>query len=399
MQTKDFYFELPDSLIAQHPSSTRGEDKLMRLNRVTGEVSHFAFADLPRLIEKGTVMVFNNSRVRRSRVYARVLQSNDETVIANGIETVRTENQNGAIPLNGEAGYGAPETKEALLSKNQTKEPTKEVEFLLLNTIDVDGFPPSTVWKAMVKNAKRQKPGKKFVFPDGTIGTIVPYPTFDKTEFRAVCFNRPITDAWFEQNGHIPLPPYIRREDVDSDMERYQTVYAKEVGSAAAPTAGLHFTPNMLDELQARGVEIVYVTLHVGLGTFLPVRTENIEEHKMHEEFFNLSPEAARTIENAKAQGRPILAVGTTSMRTLESAWNSEKGSFDTGTRSTSIFIYPGYTFKVVDKLFTNFHTPESTLLMLVSAFAGKDHVLSAYKEAVKNEYRFFSYGDAMLLE
>ena len=200
------------------------------------------------------------------------------------------------------------------------------------------------------------------------------------------------------ENGHIPLPPYIKREDVDEDAERYQTIYAKETGSAAAPTAGLHFTEEMLAKLKAKNIEIVYVTLHVGLGTFLPVRAQNIEDHKMHEEHFFVSDETADAIERAKAEKRPVLAVGTTSMRTLESAWSTELGGLKRGWQSTSIFIYPGYKFKVVDKLFTNFHTPESTLLMLVSAFAGKDNVMAAYQEAVKKEYHFFSYGDAMLI-
>ena len=212
----------------------------------------------------------------------------------------------------------------------------------------------------------------------------------------------PITEEWFERNGHIPLPPYIRREDTEEDSERYQNVYAKEVGSSACPTAGLHFTEAMLERLKAKNIEIAYVTLHVGLGTFLPVRAEKIEDHKMHNESYYISEETAAKVNQAKKDGRPILAVGTTSVRTLESAWQGgsveEGGYLPSGHFDTSIFIYPGYSFKCVDKMFTNFHTPESTLMMLVSAFAGKANIMNAYQKAVENRYRFFSYGDAMLL-
>lgn len=361
MQTNNFYFDLPEELIAQHPSGVRGCDKLMRLDRKSGNVTHFAMADLPSLIQPGTVMVFNNSKVRRSRVYAKSVG------------------------------------KLSLFVENNPEQ--KEVEFLFLNVIVSPSSEPGFLWKAMVKNARRQKPDKKFLFSDGTEGIIEDFPDLAHTEFRVVRFSRKITEEWFEKNGHIPLPPYIKRNDIEDDSERYQTVYAKETGSAAAPTAGLHFTEPVLDALQKNGVEITYVTLHVGLGTFLPVRTENIEDHKMHEEFFHISAETAAVIEKAHAEGRPILAVGTTSMRTLESAWNKETNRVKTGTQSTSIFIYPGYTFSVVNKLFTNFHTPESTLLMLVSAFAGREHVLNAYQTAIENRYRFFSYGDAMLID
>ena len=360
MKTKDFYFDLPEELIAQHPSGIRGNDKLMRLDRFSGETQDFMMQNLPDLIESGTVMVFNNSRVRRSRLYA--------------------------MPL---ANSSAPKGAEP---------PTKEVEFLILQCLNFEGYEHGSVWKSMTRNAKRQKPGKTFRFKDGTTAEIIENPDDEGTEFRTLHFDRPLDEDWFENNGHIPLPPYIKREDVDEDAERYQTIYAKETGSAAAPTAGLHFTEEMLAKLKAKNIEIVYVTLHVGLGTFLPVRAENIEDHKMHEEQFFISDETAATIEKAKKEGRPVLAVGTTSLRTLESAWNVEKGGLERGWHSTSIFIYPGYKFKAVDKLFTNFHTPESTLLMLVSAFAGKDNIMAAYQKAVQGKYRFFSYGDAMLI-
>ena len=346
MQTKEFYFDLPEELIAQKPSGVRGEDKLMLLNRETGAVSHYAMADLVDLVDEGTLMVFNNSRVRRSRCYA-------------------IKNASG-----------------------------REQEFLFLNQMTTDG----TTWNTMVKGAKKVKAGGEYTFSDGSIGTIIDNPADNGTEFRTICFPFNLDEAWFERNGHIPLPPYIRREDDDTDSERYQTVYAKETGSSAAPTAGLHFTEPLLEKLKAKGIELEWVTLHVGLGTFLPVRSDNIEDHKMHEEWYTVNPETAAKINEAKKAGRKILAVGTTSVRTLESA-SDDNGMIQSGTRSTRIFMYPGYTFKVVDQMFTNFHTPESTLIMLVSAFAGREHILSAYKQAVENKYRFFSYGDAMLIK
>lgn len=345
MLLKDFDFDLPEELIAQHPSGIRGQDKLMLLNRKTGEIEHHKMDDLPDLILPGTLMIFNNSKVRRARC------------------------------------YGIKETT------------GREQEFMFLNQIDREG----RIWNTMVKSAKKQKPGMRYKFPDGSIGTIIEHEGNAGTEFRALQFDFTITENWFEKNGHIPLPPYIKREDTNEDSERYQNVYAKETGSAACPTAGLHFTEEMLSKLEKKGIEKTFVTLHVGLGTFLPVREEKVEEHKMHEEVFTVPEETAAKINQAKKEGRPILAVGTTSVRTLESA-SDENGTVIPGTSSTSIFMYPGYKFKVIDQMFTNFHTPESTLIMLVSAFAGREHILNAYKTAVENKYRFFSYGDAMFI-
>ncbi|MBP3710058.1 MAG: tRNA preQ1(34) S-adenosylmethionine ribosyltransferase-isomerase QueA [Treponema sp.] len=345
MLTKDFYFDLPEELIAQHPSSVRGEDKLMVLERFSGSVSHHAMGELPDFIHSGTLMVFNNSRVRRARV------------------------------------YGIKETT------------GREQEFMFLNQLDEAG----TFWNVMVKNAKKQKGGMRYMFPDGSIGTIVEDAKNAGTEFRSLRFECALDEAWFDKNGHMPLPPYIKRGDELSDAERYQTVYAKETGSAACPTAGLHFTDDMLQRLAAKGIDIAWVTLHVGLGTFLPVREAEIEKHKMHEEVYTIPAETASKVNEAKRSGRTILAVGTTSVRTLEAAC-TESGVVQEGTGSTRIFMYPGYTFKVVDEIFTNFHTPESTLLMLVSAFAGRENILRAYRAAVENSYRFFSYGDAMLI-
>ncbi len=345
MLLKEFDFNLPEELIAQHPSGIRGQDKLMLLNRKTGETEHHNMSDLPDLILPGTLMIFNNSKVRRARC------------------------------------YGIKETT------------GREQEFMFLNQLDSTG----NTWNTMVKGAKKQKPGMRYTFPDGTTGTIIERQENTGTEFRALRFESPVTEEWFEKNGHIPLPPYIKREDTEEDSERYQNIYAKETGSAACPTAGLHFTEEMLSRLSEKGIERDFVTLHVGLGTFLPVREEKIEDHKMHEEAFTVSEATAEKINQAKKEGRPVLAVGTTSVRTLESACD-ENGIVKAGTSSTHIFMYPGYRFKVIDQMFTNFHTPESTLIMLVSAFAGREHILNAYRNAVENRYRFFSYGDAMFI-
>ncbi|MDR1748487.1 MAG: tRNA preQ1(34) S-adenosylmethionine ribosyltransferase-isomerase QueA [Spirochaetaceae bacterium] len=361
METKDFYFDLPEHLIAQRPGETRGDDRLMVISRQGGGYRHCCLKDLPELIAPGTLMVFNNSRVRRARVYGLRLNP----------------------PLD------------------------RETEFLFIRPLaggrslaDMDGI----FWQVMVKNARRHKPGHCYRFPDGTCAELVPpelvspaeYRTETGGEFRVLRFDSPLDESWFDANGHIPLPPYIKREDTADDGERYQTVYAEESGSVAAPTAGLHFTQELLDRIAERGIDTAWVTLHVGLGTFLPVRTEKIEDHTMHSETYTVPEETARKVNLAKAEGRPVLAVGTTSVRTLESA--SGDGILRAGSGSTRIFIYPGYCFRIADQLFTNFHTPESTLLMLVSAFAGRDHILAAYAEAVKKQYRFFSYGDAMLI-
>lgn len=350
MNLSDFYFDLPEELIAQKPAGIRGQDRLMVLGRWTGEIGHLSMDDLPDLISPGTLMVFNDSKVRRSRCYG--------------------------TKISGDAGQGG-----------------KEQEFLFLNQTGPDG----ESWRVMVRGAKKVKFGSRYRFADGSVGEIAVREGDSGSGFRTVKFGFRLDEDWFSRNGHIPLPPYIRREDDDTDSERYQTIYARETGSSACPTAGLHFTEDMLRRLDERGVERVFVTLHVGLGTFLPVRSENIEEHRMHEETYTIPFDAAERINRARAEGRKILAVGTTSVRALESA-SDENGLVRGGSSSTGIFMYPGYKFKCVDQLFTNFHTPESTLIMLVSAFAGKESILKAYREAVERRYRFFSYGDCMLI-
>jgi S-adenosylmethionine:tRNA ribosyltransferase-isomerase len=251
---------------------------------------------------------------------------------------------------------------------------------------------PDGRWECLVNKAKKLKPGQALRFPGGVTATV----ESPEGNVRTLNFDPPATDAWIEAHGHLPLPPYIKRPDSDADAERYQTVYARETGSAAAPTAGLHFTRDLLAELRARGVEETFVTLEVGLGTFLPVRAEDVADHKMHSERYGISEQAAAALNQAKAEGRPVLAVGTTSLRTLEAAWTPE--GFPAGWNATDIFITPGYRFRAVDRLFTNFHTPESTLLMLVCAFAGQEFLLESYRQAVEARYRFFSYGDAMLI-
>jgi len=338
MKIRDFSFELPQELIAQNPPEERGTARLMVLNRETETIEHLSMQDFPDLIEPGTLVIFNNSRVRKARVYART-------------------------------------------------ETGGKVEFFFLEQVD------ERRWKCMVSRAKKQKEGKVLTFPGGLEGTI---ETVVTTNHRIVRFSGPLDDNYLEQYGHIPLPPYIKREDTVDDSERYQSVFSREIGSVAAPTASLHFTQDILDRMEQKGIQTAFITLHVGLGTFEPVRAENLLDHEMHEEVFHISDETADLVEQAKREGRPILAVGTTSIRTLESAW--QDGRLHRGMNRTSLFIYPGYEFKVVNRVFTNFHTPESTLLVLVSSFAGKEYIRRAYSEAVEKRYMFFSYGDAMLI-
>lgn len=346
MLTKDFYFDLPDSLIAQEPSEKRGEDRLLVLDKNSGEYKDMMMSDFPSLLPENSVLVVNNSKVRKARTYA-------ESVETGGV-----------------------------------------VEFLFL------GKNSNGSWKAMVTKSKRQKKGKRFVWKDSE-GKAYVYAVIEKENddgTRDVRFDSDIDESFFQTLGHVPLPPYIKREDNWKDENRYQTIYAKKEGSVAAPTAGLHFTPEIMEKIKERGIKIYEVTLHVGAGTFLPVRSEEIENHHMHTESYEISPETAEELNKAKREGKTIVAVGTTSIRTLESA-SDENGVLTSLKGDTSIFIYPGYKFKFVDNLLTNFHTPESTLLMLVSALAGKDHILTSYHHAVEEKYRFFSYGDAMFIK
>jgi S-adenosylmethionine:tRNA ribosyltransferase-isomerase len=361
MKTDDFSFDLPERLIAQYPPEKRGGGRLMVLDRGNHSLRHAMVEDLPDILDPAVIgseslLVFNNSKVRKVRL----------------------------IGVSEETGAA--------------------VEFLLVKKID------DYTWKAMVKRAKRRRPGSRYLFDGENSAEIVPVsdaagnsPAGNfPAEFRMLRFEKPADDTWLEKWGHMPLPPYIKRQDTPLDGERYQTVYARFPGSAAAPTAGLHFTAEILRRLADKGIESAFVTLHVGLGTFLPVRAENIEDHGMHEESYSIDEENAAKIEKAKAAGRRIIAVGTTSVRTLETAWRVPAegglGGLCRGEGASSIFIYPGYRFNVVDSLFTNFHTPRSTLLMLVAAFAGRDVIQQSYAEAIRKGYHFFSYGDAMLI-
>ncbi len=341
MKTSLFSFELPKHLIAQTPLKERGFSRLMVLarNGATGIVAHRKVTDLPKLLKPGTLVVFNDTRVRKARLFA---------------------------------------TNQKMGGKG---------EFLFLRSM------ANGDWECMADKMKRKRYGQMWLFPNGVVGRIV---SFSEDGTVMLNLKPPPTEEWFECFGHMPLPPYIRRTDDPADCENYQTVYAREVGSVAAPTAGLHFTPGILKALEDRGIQFAWITLKVGSGTFLPVRCEDIEAHRMHREFFHIPEETAKAVESAKRESRPILAVGTTTVRTLESAWSGTH--LRAGHSVTDLFIYPGYEFGLVDELFTNFHTPKSSLIMMVSAFAGHDRLLKAYRIAVEEEYRFYSYGDAMLI-
>ncbi|WP_319414870.1 tRNA preQ1(34) S-adenosylmethionine ribosyltransferase-isomerase QueA [Marispirochaeta aestuarii] len=337
MLTRDFSFDLPEHLIAQFPPEHRGESRLLLLDRKTGTSSDHIMAEFPELLPENSLVVFNNTRVRKSRIFG------------------RTENGG-------------------------------SVEFLLLKEREPG------LWDAVVQRRKRQKIGRRYSFPEGVEAVLV-----DKPGDRGILrFDPPLDKAYLERNGAIPLPPYIRRSADESDSERYQTVYSREEGSVAAPTAGLHFTPAILHRIRERA-EIRYVTLHVGIGTFAPIRTEHLSDHRMHTEEYEVSVETADAVNRARREKRPVVAVGTTTVRTLESAFS--EGKLAAGRNSTDLFISPGYRFKIVDHMFTNFHTPGSSLLVMVSAFAGREVILEAYAEAVRKEYRFFSYGDAMFIQ
>ena len=338
MNKSDFYYELPEELIAQTPIEPRDASRLLVYERSANTIEHKHFYDLPDYLHKGDVLVINNTRVLPARIY--------------GVKAVT----------------GAKE------------------EFLLHKRINL------TDWEVLVKPAKKASVGAKFVFSDKLSAEVIEY---EGEGLRKVRFT---FDGVFEDVlsaiGEMPIPPYIHEKL--KEQERYQTVYAKENGSSAAPTAGLHFTPELLNKLRAMGVEIVEVLLHVGLGTFRPVKVDDITEHKMHSEYYCVTQKAADEINAAKAEGRRIIAVGTTSVRVLESAFRDGKLHAESG--ETSIFIFPPYKFKAVDALVTNFHLPESTLIMLISAFMGRENALKMYETAVKERYRFFSFGDACFI-
>ncbi len=340
MNVKDFDYYLPQELIAQKPLEQRDSSKLLVMDRKTGEYEHKHFYDILDFLNEGDCLILNDSRVLPARLYG----EREDT--------------------------GSP------------------IEFLLLTRKEQD------IWEVILRPGKKAKPGKRFVFGGGKLKAEVIDVVNDGN--RLVKFEyEGLFENVLDEIGEMPLPPYITEKLLDK--ERYQTVYSKVDGSSAAPTAGLHFTNDLLDKVRAKGVKVGFVTLHVGLGTFRPVKADVVEEHKMHSEFYILSQETADIINETKKNGKSVVAVGTTTCRTLESV--ARCGEIKAQTGWTDIFIYPPYEFKAIDKLITNFHLPQSTLLMLISAFAGKDNVFAAYDEAIKEQYRFFSFGDAMFIK
>lgn len=340
MKTNDFYFDLPEDLIAQVPLKNRDESRLMTLDKNTGEIKHKTFRDILECLNDNDILVLNNTRVIPARLF----------------------------------GFKA--------------ETNAEIEILLLSRKDIN------TWEALTKPAKRLKLGTRIIFGDGLLIGVV--KELQEEGIRTIQFEyEGIFEDVLDRLGNMPLPPYIHEKL--EDKERYQTVYSKVTGSSAAPTAGLHFTPEILLELKNKGVQIEYVTLHVGLGTFRPVKAESIFDHTMHKEYFEISEDVKNRLNEAKKNGKRIVCVGTTSVRTLESSANIIN-NLDRDSGWTDIFIYPSYEFKFVDAMITNFHLPESTLIMMISAFAGKDYIMDAYEEAIKEKYRFFSFGDAMYI-
>ena len=341
MKTSDFYYDLPQELIAQDPLEDRSSSRLMHLSLKDGSIEHRHFTDVLDYMEEGDCLVINDTKVIPARLYGH-------------------KEETGAL-----------------------------IEILLLKRREND------IWECLVKPGKKARPGAKITFGNGILkGEII--DVVDEGN-RLIQFHyEGIFEEILDQLGEMPLPPYITHKL--KDKNRYQTVYAKYDGSAAAPTAGLHFTPELLQQIRDMGIDIAEVTLHVGLGTFRPVKVDTIEEHHMHSEFYRIEQSEADKINRAKANGHRVIAVGTTSTRTLESA-AEEDGTLREKSGWTDIFIYPGYKFKVIDALITNFHLPQSTLVMLVSALAGREHILAAYKKAVEEKYRFFSYGDAMFIK
>ena len=341
MKVSDFDFYLPEELIAQHPLEKRDSSRLMVLDKTTGNIEHKHFHDIVNYLNEGDTLVLNNTRV----MPARLIGEKEET--------------------------------------------GGKIEFLLLKRIEGDK------WECLAKPGKRAKIGQKFTFGNGKLKCTVVDIVEEGNRIIEFSYEG-IFEQVLDELGEMPLPPYIT-EKLD-DRERYQTVYSKEKGSAAAPTAGLHFTEELLKKVKEKGVNIAYLTLHVGLGTFRPVKVDDINEHIMHSEYYNLDEENANIINETKKRGNKVIAVGTTSTRTLETI-GDEEGFVSPQSGWTDIFIYPGYKYKIVDNLITNFHLPESTLIMLVSALAGKENVMNAYKKAVEEKYRFFSFGDSMFIK
>jgi len=360
----DFYYDLPDSLIAQEALPNRAASRMLHLDRNSGVLQDRSFQDLPGLLRPDDLLVMNNTRVFAARLYGRRLGAKAQSLSAHN-----------------------PASRDFLKGR---------IEILLTRQTSQD----PNEWDCLVRPGRKVGVSEELFFgPHDELHAKV----LERGEFGERHIRFAPVDHFFdllEQIGHVPLPPYIARDDRPADRERYQTVYAKEQGSIAAPTAGLHFTQEVLTQIRERGIEIAEVTLHVGLGTFQPVRVQRVEQHHLHREHYSISSAAAAQIDRAMEQGRRIVAVGTTTVRTLEhAAAQSQTGWPAAGSGEADLFIYPGYSFRMVRALLTNFHLPESTLLMLVCALGGKDHVLDAYRHAVRERYRFYSYGDCMLVE
>jgi S-adenosylmethionine:tRNA ribosyltransferase-isomerase len=361
----EFNYHLPEDLIAQEPLAARDASRMLHLRRTPGAWSDRSFRDFPDLLQPGDLLVFNDSRVFPARLYGR-----REGVHAHPIS-----------PKN-------PAARDFLHGR---------IEVLL--TRQISDSPND--WECLVRPGRKIGVGEHLTFGEaGELrAEVLARGKFGERRIRFLSVNRENFFATIDRIGHVPLPPYISRPDSAKDRERYQTVYAQQRGSVAAPTAGLHFTPEILERIRDRGVETAFVTLHVGLGTFQPVRVEQVESHKIHSESYSISPEAARAMNRALNASRRVVAVGTTTVRTLEHAIRAGAGTIAAGSSTADNFIYPGFEFKVVRAILTNFHLPQSSLLMLVSAFAGREHILRAYQHAVSERYRFYSYGDCMFVE
>jgi S-adenosylmethionine:tRNA ribosyltransferase-isomerase len=367
MLVRDFDYDLPPELIAQEPLADRAASRLLHLERASGRLADRGFRDLPGLLRPDDLVVFNDTRVFPARLFGHRSGARSQPI----------------SPSN-------PAAKGFLKGK---------VEVLLTKRVPTTDHPPPApeVWEALVRPGRKIGVGERLTFSDDLHAEVVARGEYGERTLR---FD-PVPDffAAVERLGHVPLPPYIGRADRTADRERYQTVYARERGSVAAPTAGLHFTPEILDQMRARGIETANVTLHVGLGTFQPVHAEKIEDHKLHTESYSISEDAAAKITRALEAKRRVVAVGTTTVRTLEYVARENGGRVVAGAGEADIFIYPGFRFRVVGALLTNFHLPQSTLLMLVSAFTGRELALRAYEHAVREKYRFYSYGDCMFIE
>lgn len=359
----DFHFHLPDELIAQEPLAARDASRMLHVQRTSGQWSDREFREFPDLLRPGDLVVFNNTRVFPARLYGRRGGARAQAV----------------SPHN-------PAARDFLHAR---------IEVLLTRQISAD---PND-WECLVRPGRKIGLGERLFFGerDELQAEVLARAEFGERRIRF----QPVTDffAALDRIGHVPLPPYISRADSPRDRERYQTVYAAQLGSVAAPTAGLHFTPEILDRIRQRGAETADITLHVGLGTFQPIRVERVEDHKLHSESYSISPGAASAINQALRTARRIAAIGTTTVRTLEHAVRLGAGTIVAGAAAADLFIYPGFEFKVVQAMLTNFHLPQSSLLMLVSAFGGKENILRAYEHAVSEKYRFYSYGDCMFIE